>query len=67
MRIMNFAPFNNHTNDLFADNNILKFKDIIEMEQIKILFDFKNNNLHIKLTELFSLNSDMQSFHSQCC
>ena len=24
-RIMNFAPFNSHTNDLFVSNNILKF------------------------------------------
>ena len=50
---------------MFADNNILKFKDIIQMEQIKIVFDFKNNNLPIELADLFTLNRDMYS-HFTC-
>ena len=58
---MNFAPFNSHTNDLFADNNILKFKDIIQMEQIKIVYEFKNKNLPVELHNLFRLNSDVHS------
>ena len=61
IRIMNFAPFNSHTNDLFADNNILKFKDIIQMEQIKLVYEYKNNNLPIELNNLFKLNSDVHS------
>ena len=39
----------------------LNFKDIIEMEQPKLVFDFKNNNLPIELADLFTLNSDMHS------
>ena len=42
---MNFAPFNSHTNDLFVSNNILKFKDIIHMEQIKTAYEFINKSL----------------------
>ena len=45
MRIINFAPFNSYTNDMFADDEILKYKDIISIEQLKIVFDFLNNNL----------------------
>ena len=33
---MNFALLYSHTNYLFVKNNILKFKDIIHMEQVKI-------------------------------
>ena len=43
MRIINFAPFNSYTNDMFADDEILKFKDIISIEQLNIVFDFLNN------------------------
>ena len=30
MRITNFAPYNSHTNNLFNNNKILKFEDIIK-------------------------------------
>ena len=58
---MNFAPFNSHTNDLFADNNILKFKDIIQMELIKIVYEFKNKILPAELLNLFKSNSDVHT------
>ena len=57
--IINYAPFNSHTNNLFAENNILKFKDIIQMEQIKLVFDFKCKKLPIELLTLFTLNSEV--------
>ena len=61
IRIMNFAPFNSHSNDLFAENNILKFNDIIQIEQLKLVYDFKNKNLPDELLTLFNLNSDIHS------
>ena len=61
VRILNFSLFNSHTNELFADNNILKFKDIIQIEQIKLVFEFKNKNLPTELLDLFNLNSNVHS------
>ena len=58
MRIINFAPFNSHTNNMFLDNKLLNFDDIIKVEQLKLVFDFKNKNLPIDLLDLFKLNSD---------
>ena len=45
MRIINFAPYNNHANNLFNNDKILKFEDIIKFEQLKIIYEFKSNSL----------------------
>ena len=42
MRIINFAPFNSYTNNIFLDNKLLKFDDLVKVEQLKLIFDFKN-------------------------
>ena len=62
MRIINVAPFNSHTNNMFLDNKLLKFDDLIKVEQLKLIFDFKNKNLPIGLLDLFKLTIDI-NFH----
>ena len=62
MRIINVAPFNSRTNNMFLDNKLLKFDDLIKVEQLKLIFDFKNTNLPIDLLNLFKLSSDI-NFH----
>ena len=61
LRIMNFSPFNDHTNELFYRNNILKLNDVINNEKLKIIFDFKNNNLPIDLKILFQYNKNIHN------
>ena len=61
MRVINFAPFNSHTNNMFCDNKLLKFDDLIKVEQLKLIFDFKNKNLPIDLLDLFKLSSDINT------
>ena len=56
MRIINFSP--SHTNNMVFDNELLKFDDIINVEQLKLVFDFKNKKLPTELLDLFKLNSD---------
>ena len=46
---------------MFFDNKLLKFDDIICVEQLKLVFDFKNINLPIELLDLFKPNSDINS------
>ena len=59
VRIMNFAPYNSHTIDLFSNNKLLRLDDIIKFEQLKFIFDFKNNNLPDDLYSLFQHNSEI--------
>ena len=61
IRIINFAPFNSHTNELFIKNQLLKLEDIIKIEQLKLIFDFKNKKLPKDLQTLFQLNSEIHS------
>ena len=46
---------------MFFVNKLSKFDDIIKVEQLKLVFDFKNKNLPIELLDLFKLNSDINS------
>ena len=59
IRIMNFAPYNSHTNALFYKNQILKLNDIIKIEQLKLAFQFKNNALPVDLLEFFQCNKNI--------
>ena len=56
LRIINFKPFNSHTNDLFASNKIIKLNDLINMEQINLAFQFKHKLLPKDLMSLFHSN-----------
>ena len=55
-RIINHAPYNSHTNNLFEENKLLKLDDIIKFEQLKLGFLFKNGDLPKELNTLFKLN-----------
>ena len=59
IRIMNFAPYNSHTNTLFYRNQILKLEEIIKIEQLKLAFQFKKNALPIDLLDIFQCNENI--------
>ena len=59
LRIINFAAFNSHTNGLFYRDKILKFEDVIKLEQMKIIFEFKTKCLPSDLSHLFHENKDI--------
>ena len=61
IRIINSADFNSHTNELFDKNQLLKLDDIIKAEQLKLVFNFKDNKLPKDLQNLFQLNSEIHS------
>ena len=59
MRIINFAPFNSHTYNLFESDKILKFEDVIKFEQLEIIYEFKSNSFPKDLSNLFIENTDI--------
>ena len=65
IRIVNFSSFNSHTNKLFFDNKILKFEDIIKVQLMKLVYDFKNNNLPDDLKQLFTYNSEINKYQTR--
>ena len=54
VRILTFSPFNSHTHDIFKDLGVLKVRDVIEMHQLKLVFDFFNCGLPSDLMTLFT-------------
>ena len=59
LRIINFASYNSHTSILFSNDKLLKFQDIIKLEQMKIIFEFKRNSLPLDLNNLFQENKEI--------
>ena len=47
--------FNSNTNNLFEENKLLKLDDIIKLEQLKLVFLFKNWDLPNELNTLLKL------------
>ena len=59
---MTFSDFNCHTNQLFYDFKLLKVRDIIKSQQLKLVFEFRKNLLPIELQKLFKLASDVHHY-----
>ena len=61
VRIMTFAPFNAHTNPIFQELEVLKVRDVIKTQQLKLVFEFQQNCLPDDLMDLFHLTSDVHT------
>ena len=65
VRIMSFAPFNSHTNQLFIALKLLKVRDIISLNQLNIVYDFYDNSLPNDLMSLFQPSIDVHTTNMQ--
>ena len=43
LRIMTFSDFNSHTNPLFIDLKLLKVRDVIKSQQLKLVYELFDN------------------------
>ena len=70
LRIMTFSAFNSHTNQLFSDLKLVKVRDIITPQQLKlvIVYDFYNNVLPTDIQHLFTFSRDTRTtnLHLNC-
>ena len=57
--ILCFAPFRSSTDSLFPRLNILKFPDLITINNCIFVFDYINNNLPISLSGFFTKTKDI--------
>jgi hypothetical protein len=64
IRIMTFSDFNSHTNPLFINLKLLKVRDIIKSQQLKLVFEFHKNTLPTDLLNMFELNSDFHNYET---
>ena len=67
LRIMNFATFNAHTNLLFSDYKILKFADIVRIENCIFVRNCFVNNAFAIFLKHFKLTSESSHLSYQKC
>ena len=60
---MTFSDFRSHTNPLFIKLKMLKVRDIIKSQQLKLVYEFMNNVLPSDLHNLFTLSSDIHNYN----
>ena len=58
---MSFASFDAHSNELFIELGLLKVRDLISLDQLKLVFDFHMKRLPSDLMSLFQLSSDVHT------
>ena len=54
---MSFAAYNSHSNEIFIELGLVKVRDLISINQLKLVYDFHNNHLPSDLMSLFALSS----------
>ena len=61
IRIMTFAPFDSNTDQSYIDLGLLKVREVIKTNQLKIVYDFYDQKLPDDLMSLFVLSSNIHS------
>ena len=60
-RIITFADFRSHANPLFIDLKLVKVRDIIKSQQLKLAYDFYNNSFPVDLHKLFNYSKNVHT------
>ena len=58
---MTFAPFDSNTDQSFIDLGLLKVREVIKLNQLKIVYDFYDKKLPQDLMSLFILSNNVHT------
>ena len=61
---MTFSDFNSHTNPLFMNLKLLKVREIIKSQQLKLAYEFYKIQLPPSIQNLFQLDSDIHNYET---
>ena len=59
IRIMTFAPFRSNTDQSFIDLGLLKVREVIKTNQLKVVYDYYDQKLPTDLMSMFILSQDV--------
>ena len=66
IRILKFLPFDAHIpNQTFIDLKLLKVRDVIKVNQLKLVYDFQCANLPSDLLSLFEFSSQIRTRYQE--
>ena len=58
---MTSAPFDLSTEEIFIELGLVKVRDLISLNQLKLVYDFTQNRLPTDLMNLFTYSSDVHT------
>ena len=58
MRILNFAPFDAHTNPMFIDLKVIKVRDMFDLQHLKLAYNYFFNDLPGGIMNLITRRSE---------
>ena len=58
-------PFNDHTNDYFKNNNILKVNDLYKLNLCSLVYRYTQPAVNLPNTARFHANSDIHSYNTR--
>ena len=61
IRIMTFAPYNSNVDQSFLDLKLLKVREVIKSQQLKVVYDFHDKSLPDDLMDLFRLSTNVHT------
>ena len=61
IRIMTFAPYNSNVDQSFLDLKLLKVREVIKSQQLKVVHDFHDKSLPDDLMGLFRLSTNVHT------
>ena len=59
--MFSYYPFTSSTNKIFIDLGLVKVREIISLNQLKVVYDFTQNSLPSDLMNLFSFSGDVHT------
>ena len=65
MRIMTFSEFRAHSEPMFKQLEILKFNDILTINNFLSVYDYFNNNLPNSFIGTFTRNNDLYEYSTR--
>ena len=65
IRILTNSRYNAHTDSLFKSLNLLKIKDIIDVQCMKFWYKFVNNNLSTYFASMFRYNHKLYEIQTR--
>ena len=64
VRTMTFSDFHCHTNPIFLELKLLKVREIIKSQQLKLSYEFYKNQLPTTIQNLFQLVKDIHTYET---
>ena len=58
---MTFAPYNSNVDQSFLDLKLLKVREVIKSQQLKVVYDFHDKSLPDDLMDLFRLSTNVHT------